>query len=214
MSNFVKINRIAAWAVFILAFVGYAASVSPTVSYWDCGEFAATAYRMGVPHPPGSPLFLLVGRIFSMFPAISQIGYSLGLALTNYDVAYRINLISTLASALTVLFLYLTIVRMIVQWKNKPEETLEALKITLSSAIGALTFAFTYSHWFNAVESEVYASSIFFTAIVIWLIMLWLEKPDDIHSDVYLLLIAYMIGLSIGVHLLNVLAIPFILFII
>ncbi len=214
MLNFEKTNRIAAWIVFGIAFVGYAASVSPTVSYWDCGEFAATSYTMGVPHPPGSPLFLLAGRIFSMFPFISQIGYALGLALTNYDIAYRINLISTLTSAFTILFLYLTLVRMILQWKSKPEDTVGTVKVVLSAAIGALTFAFTYSHWFNAVESEVYASSIFFTAISVWLIMLWLEKPDDIHSDVYLLLIAYMIGLSIGVHLLNVLAIPFILFII
>jgi hypothetical protein len=187
--------------------------VSPTLSYWDCGEFAACAYSLSVPHPPGSPLFLLMGRIFSMLPT-SEFGHALGYAVTSYDIAFRVNMISVLSSAFAVLFLYLTIVRLLLQWKSKPEDTFEILKITLSAAIGALTFAFTYSHWFNAVEAEVYASSTFFTAIVVWLIMVWLEKPDDIHSDVYLLLIAYMVGLAIGVHLLNILALPFIFFII
>ena len=213
MSNFVKINRTTGIVVFILSFIGYFITVSPTLSYWDCGEFAACAYSLGVPHPPGSPLFLLVGRLFSMIPS-STVGHALGVSLTDYDIAFRVNMISTLSSAFAVLFLYLTIVRLLLQWKERPTDTFSILKITLSAAIGALTFAFTYSQWFNAVEAEVYAASIFFTAIVVWLIMVWLEKPDDIHSDVYLLLIAYMIGLAIGVHLLNILAIPFIFFII
>lgn len=213
MSNYLKINRLTAIIVFVLSFLGYFMTVSPTLSYWDCGEFAACAYSLAVPHPPGSPLFLLVGRLFSMLPT-SEIGYALGVAVTDYDIAFRVNMISVLASAFAVLFLYLTIVRLLLQWKERPEDTFGVLKITLSAAIGALTFAFTYSHWFNAVEAEVYASSTFFTAIVVWLIMVWLEKPDDIHSDVYLLLIAYMVGLAIGVHLLNILALPFIFFII
>ncbi len=213
MSNYLKINRITGTIVFLISFLGYFTTVSPTLSYWDCGEFAACAYSLAVPHPPGSPLFLLVGRIFSMLPT-SEVGHALGYAVTSYDVAFRVNMISVLASAFAVLFLYLTVVRLLLQWKARPEDTFGILKITLSAAIGALTFAFTYSHWFNAVEAEVYASSTFFTAIVVWLIMVWLEKPDDIHSDVYLLLIAYMIGLAIGVHLLNILALPFIFFII
>lgn len=213
MFDFVKMNKIVGLIVFILAFIGYFITVSPTVSYWDCGEFAACAYTLAIPHPPGSPLFLLIGRVFSMIP-FSSIGYPLGLAVTADDIAYRVNMISVLASAFAVLFLYLTAVRLIMQWRNRPETTFDGLRITLSSAIGALTFAFTYSQWFNAVEAEVYAASIFFTAIVIWLITVWLEKPDDIHSDVYLLLIAYMVGLAIGVHLLNLLALPFIFFLI
>ncbi|NUM80870.1 DUF2723 domain-containing protein [bacterium] len=213
MFDFVKMNKIVGLIVFLLAFLGYFITVSPTVSYWDCGEFAACAYTLAIPHPPGSPLFLLIGRVFSMIP-FSSIGYPLGLSVTDYDIAYRVNMISVLASAFAVLFLYLTAVRLIMQWRNRPETAFDGLRITLSSAIGALTFAFTYSQWFNAVEAEVYAASIFFTTIVVWLITVWLEKPDDIHSDVYLLLIAYMVGLAIGVHLLNLLALPFIFFLI
>ncbi|HNO11264.1 MAG TPA: DUF2723 domain-containing protein, partial [bacterium] len=189
MNRFAFINRITAAIVFAVAFLGYLFTISPTLSYWDCGEFAATAYTMAIPHPPGSPLFLLLGRIFSILPT-SGIGHALGLAVTDYDIAFRINLISTFTSAFAVLFLYLTTVRLILQWKERPESTFGSLKIVIASAISALTFAFTYSQWFNAVESEVYAASIFCTAIVTWLITVWLEKPDDIHSDVYLLLIA------------------------
>lgn len=213
MSSFIKTNRLVAAVVFALSFLGYFTTVSPTLSYWDCGEFAACAYSLGIPHPPGSPLFLIVGRLFSMLP-ISEIGFHLGLAVSDYDIAFKVNLISVLASAFAVLFVHLIIVRMLLQWKGRPADTFGSLKITLAAALGALTFAFTYSHWFNAVEAEVYASSTFFTTIVVWLIMVWLEKPDDLHSDVYLLLIAYMIGLAIGVHLLNVLTLPFIFFII
>jgi hypothetical protein len=211
--DFGKLNRVTGAIVFGLSLLGYFITVSPTLSYWDCGEFAACAYTLAIPHPPGSPLFLLVGRLFTMIP-FSELGYALGLAVSDYDIAYRVNMISVLSSAFSVLFLYLTIVRLILQWKPRPTTTYESLKIQFAAALGALTFAFTYSQWFNAVEAEVYASSIFFTAIVVWAIMAWLEKPDDIHSDVYLLLIAYMVGLAIGVHLLNILALPFIFFII
>ncbi len=210
---FKRINLWTALIVWSISFLGYLFSMAPTVSYWDCGEFAACAYTMGVPHPPGSPLFLIVGRIFSMLP-LSEIGYWLGIAMTDYDIAFRVTLISVVGTAFSVLFLYLISVRMFLQWLPKPEDWFGTLKIVIPSAIGALTFAFTYSQWFNAVESEVYAASIFFTAIVVWLIMVWLEKPDDIHSDAYLLLIAYMVGLAIGVHQLNILALPFIFFII
>lgn len=213
MDSFLKINRLTGAIVFLLSFLAYLTSVSPTVSYWDCGEFAACAHTMAIPHPPGSPLFLLVGRLFSLIP-FSEIGVLFGISATSYDIAFRINMISVLCSAFAVLFIYLVTVRLILQWKGRPQDTFGSLKLVLAAALGALTFAFTYSHWFNAVEAEVYASSTFFTAIVVWLIMVWLEKPDDIHSDVYLLLIAYMLGLAIGVHLLNILALPFIFFII
>ncbi len=210
---FKRIHIWTAVGVWLLSFLGYLFSMAPTVSYWDCGEFAACAYTLGVPHPPGSPLFLIVGRIFSMLP-LSDIGHILGIAMTDYDIAFRVTMISVVGTAFSVLFLYLICVRMFLQWLPKPSDWYAILKITLPSAIAALTFAFTYSHWFNAVESEVYAASIFFTAVVVWLIMVWLEKPDDIHSDAYLLLIAYMIGLALGVHQLNILALPFIFFII
>lgn len=211
--SFQRLNRITGAIVFLLSFLGYYVTMAPTVSYWDCGEFAACSYTLGVPHPPGSPLFLIIGRIMTMLP-LADISHIFGMAISDYDVAHEVTWISVLAGAFTILFLYLIVVRMLQQWIKPEESFMRGLKIVLSAATGALTFAFTYSHWFNSVESEVYACSIFFTAIVIWLIMIWLEKPDDLHGDAYLLLIAYMIGLAIGVHELNILTLPFIFFII
>ena len=211
--NLKQLNRTAAFLVFFAAFLAYFFTMAPSLSFWDCGEFAACAYRLGITHPPGAPLYLLLGRLFSMLP-LSEIGHLFGLTNHAQDIAFRITMISVITSAFSVLFVHLITVRLIMPWVSKPESLYEKLKIIVPSALGALTFAFTYSQWFNAVESEVYAVSTFFTAIVIWLIMVWLEKPDDPHSDVYLLLIAYMIGLAIGLHLLNILALPFIFFII
>jgi tetratricopeptide (TPR) repeat protein len=183
-------------AVFLLlfSFIIYFASMAPTLSFWDCGEFIATSVIMGVPHPPGTPLYLLIGHMFSLIPF--------------GDIGARVNLISPIVSALAVMLLYLTAVKLIRLYRGKEENLVDALIIYGGSAVGALTFAFTHSHWFNAVEAEVYASSIFLTAIVIYLIMVWAERADDPHSDRLLLIIAYIIGLAIGVHLENLLTIP------
>ena len=196
-NNFIKINRLIALIVFLLTFVVYFDTMAPTVSYWDCGEFIAVSHTLGVPHPPGSPFFLLLGRIFSMIPF-------------SEDVAFRVNIISPLVSALAVMLLYLSIVKVVTHWRGKVNSSTDSLIVFGGGVSGALAFAFTDSHWFNAVEAEVYAFSTFFTAIVVWLILLWNEKADEKGHERYLLIIAYMIGLATGLHLLNLLAIPFI----
>ncbi len=196
-----KINYILAGLSFLLSFIVYVITMAPTLSFWDCGEFIATSVIMGVPHPPGSPLFLIIGNIFSQIPFFSDIGA-------------RVNFISPIVSALAVLLLYLIITQLIQEWRGPVKSVSDAYIAYGSAFIASLTFALTDSHWFNAVEAEVYAMSTFFTAIIVWLILKWAQndgKPGNIR---YILLIAYMIGLAIGVHLLNLLALPFIALII
>jgi len=199
--NYPRLNKIIAAVTLLISFIVYFDTMAPTVSYWDCGEFIATAFTLGVPHPPGSPLFLIVGRVFSMLPI-------------NSDIAFRVNLISPVVSAFAVMLLFLIIVQVISHWRGKITTTEDAIIAYGSAFIGAMTFAFTDSHWFNAVESEVYAVSTFFTAIVVWLILHWSEKADESGHERYILIIAYMIGLATGVHLLNLLTLPFVAFII
>lgn len=193
MSNKV-LNRIIAFAVFALSFIVYLMTVQPTVSFWDCGEFIATSYLLQVPHPPGTPLFLILGKVFSMIPFVENIGL-------------RVNMISVISSAFTVMFLYLVAVKLIQQYKKVTENRFDALTIYLPAAIGALSLAFSDTFWFNAVEAEVYALSTFFIAFVIWLMVEWNEKADQPDNEKYLILIAYLIGLSTGVHLMAVLSI-------
>lgn len=200
-SDYIRTNRIIAFVILILSFIVYYKTMAPTVSYWDCGEFIAVSYTLGVPHPPGSPLFLLLGRIASLLP-ISE------------DIAFRVNVLSPLASAFAVFFLYLSIVQVVNHWRGKLESSTDALVVFGAGIVGSLTFAFTDSHWFNAVEAEVYAFSTFFTAIVVWLILLWSEKADEKGHERYILIIAYMIGLATGLHLLNLLTLPFVALII
>ena len=195
--NYININRLLAALMFVVSFIVYYDTMAPTVSYWDCGEFIAVSHTLGVPHPPGSPLYLLLGRVASMLP-ISE------------DIAFRVNLLSPLVSAFSVLFLYLIIVQFINHWRGVLTSKRDALISFGSGVVGSLTFAFTDSHWFNAVEAEVYAFSTFFTAIVVWLILVWNEKADQKGNERYILLIAYMLGLATGLHLLNLLTIPFV----
>lgn len=194
MSNKI-LNRIIAGIVFLISLFVFISTVQPSVSFWDCGEFIASSYAMQVPHPPGTPFFLILGRVFSMIPFADNIGF-------------RVNMISVLSSAFTVMFLYLVAVKLIQNYRKKePENLFEALTIYLPAAIGALSFSFSDTFWFNAVEAEVYAFSTFFIAFVIWLMILWNEKADQPDNEKYLILIAYLIGLSTGVHLMSVLAI-------
>ena len=168
--------------------------MAPTVSFWDTGEFIATSHILGVPHPPGSPLFLLIGKFFTLIPISS-------------DIAFRFNIFSPIISALTVSLLFLICNQFINRVDTKDEAKFFKM---WSSLTASLTFAFTHSHWFNAVETEVYAFSGFMTALVVYLIMLW---SKNIHKDnhiIYLIIIAYIIGLATGLHLLNLLTIPFI----
>jgi len=193
-------KKILAILALLFSFAVYLSTTAPTVPFWDCGEFIATSYTLGVPHPPGSPLFLLIGRIFSMIP-------------TSSDIAFRVNLISPIVSALAVMFLFLITIQLL-QFRGKPETKMQKFMVYGGAFIGAMTFAFTDSHWFNAVEAEVYAFSTFLTAIVVWLILAWEEKADQPGHERYLLIIAYIVGLAISIHLLNLLAIFFIALII
>ncbi|MBN1154213.1 DUF2723 domain-containing protein [candidate division KSB1 bacterium] len=195
-----NINRIIAFVVFLASTFVYLRTIAPTTSFWDCGEFIACSYILGVPHPPGAPFYLLLGRIFSMIPFASDIGL-------------RVNVISALTTGLTIMLLYLIIIRLITIFRGSAQTLNEKIVLYASGVLGAMFFAFSDTVWFNAVEAEVYAISLFFTAIVVWLILVWFEKADDPHSDRYIFMIAYCIGLAIGVHLLNVLAIPAIAFI-
>ena len=196
-----RLNRIIAGIIFLVSFLVYYDTMAPTVSFWDCGEFIATAHTLGVPHPPGSPLFLIIGRVFSMIPF-------------SPDIAFRVNLISVFVSALAVMLLYLIIVKVIAHWRGGIKENSDVIIAFGGALVGALTFAFTDSHWFNAVEAEVYSMSTFFTAIVVWLILHWSERAEEQGNERYILIIAYMMGLAIGIHLLNLLALPFIALII
>jgi len=177
--------------------------MAPTASFWDPGEFIAVAHGLEVTHPPGAPFFSLLGRLFSMFMP------------TNY-VAASVNFISTLASALTIMLLYLIIVRLVQEWKGAAEEMLPIDKIGMygGALIGALTFAVTDSFWFNAVEAEVYATSMFFTAMVVWLALVWDKHHDEPNNERWIILITYLFGLALGVHLLNLLALFFVALII
>ncbi len=196
-SDYVKLNRVLAALSLALSFIVYLLTMADSVPYWDCGEFIATSYILGVPHPPGSPLYLILGRLFSLIPF-------------NADIAFRVNLISPIVSALAVMLLYLSTVKVITHWRGRVASFSDALIAFGGALVGSLTFAFTDSHWFNAVEAEVYAMSTFFTAIVVWLILHWSERADEKGNERYILIIAYMLGLATGVHLLNLLTVPFV----
>lgn len=201
MMDFRKINNISGWAVFALSTLVYIITVEQTASYWDCGEFIAVSYKLMVPHPPGAPFFLLVGRIFS-FLALGDVE----------SVAFWINMVSVLSSGFTILFLFWTIsmfARKILKLAPGDEiSPSQTISIIGASAVGALAYTFSDSFWFSAVEAEVYAMSSFFTAFVVWAILKWDLMEDESRANRWLILIAYMIGLSIGVHLLNLVTIP------
>ncbi len=189
------LHRIFAALVFLITAATYLATVQPGLSFWDCGEFTASAYLMQVPHPPGTPFFILLGRIFTMIPFAESIGF-------------RMNMISVFSTAFSVLFLYLIAVKVIQNYRKKDSNgVLDNLVTYISAAIGALSFTFSDTVWFNSVEAEVYANSTFFIAFVIWLMVLWNEKADEPDNEKYLIFIFYLIGLSTGVHLMSALAI-------
>ena len=189
----IKTEHIFAALVFVIGFLTYWLTVAPTTSFWDCGEFIACSYIMGVPHPPGSPLFILMGRVFSLMPIAG-------------DIALRVNMSSVILSAFSLLFLYLAAVRLIRMFKGADKDSLENFIVCAGAFIGTLVLGFSYSFWFNSVEAEVYSAATFFTAIVVWLILKWTDYSDSPRGDKYLLVIAYMMGLATGVHLLNLLA--------
>jgi hypothetical protein len=201
--TFQKANNITGWIVFAIALVTYWLTFEETASYWDCGEFIAVSYKLEVSHPPGAPLFMLVARVFSF----------LALGDTTM-VAYWINVLSVVGGAFTILFLFwsITLLGRKVYGYNKLSEVNEEKTFVLmgAGAVGALAYTFSDSFWFSAVEAEVYSMSAFFTALVVWMILKWdvIEDEDEAKANRWLILMAYMIGLSIGFHLLNLLSLP------
>ncbi|MEX2641760.1 MAG: DUF2723 domain-containing protein [Balneolales bacterium] len=193
------LNKLFAAAAFITAFILYLLTLPPTTSFWDPAERIATAWGLQIPHPPGTPLYLLLGRLFSMF-------------VTTESVAYSINIMSALASSVTVMLLYLIIVRLVREWKGNPDALPLIDKIGLygGALVGALAFSVTDSHWFTSIEAETYALSLTFTAIVVWLVLKWSENHDRPRNERWLILITYMFGLAFGVHLLSLLVIFFV----
>ena len=199
MKQFKLLNNIFGWVAFVIAATTYLITMEPTASFWDCGEFISTAFKLDVGHPPGAPFFMLTGRFFSLF------------ASDPTQVALMINTLSALASAFTILFLFWTITHLArkVVAKTEEEYTLaNVIGILGSGMVGALAYTFSDTFWFSAVEGEVYAYSSLFTAVVFWAILKWENVADRPGSDRWLIFIGYLMGLSIGVHLLNLLAIP------
>ncbi|MEO9804438.1 MAG: DUF2723 domain-containing protein [Reichenbachiella sp.] len=196
MSDYNKLNNITGWIIFILATTVYALTVEPTASFWDCGEFIAVSYKLEVPHPPGAPFFLLLGRLFS-FLAMGDVE----------QVAYWINMLSVVSSGFTVLFLFWSITHL-AKKLVAPGTEYTNLVVIGSGLIGALAYTFSDSFWFSAVEAEVYGMSSFFTAFVVWAILKWENIKDPSDENRWMILIAYMVGLSIGVHLLNLVTVP------
>ena len=200
-----KINNLTGWICFLVAALTYILTLEPNVSFWDCGEFIASAFKMQVVHQPGAPLFLMIERFFSLF-AFGDVT----------RVAYFMNLGSAITSAATILFLFWTITALAKKMLVKADEEISTSKIISimgAGLVGALAYTFSDSFWFSAVEAEVYALSSLFTAIVFWGILKWEAHADEPQSDRWLLFIAYIMGLSIGIHLLNLLTIPAIAFV-
>ena len=198
--NYNKINNLLGWFSFLTALIVYTLTLEPSASFWDSGEFIASAHKLQVVHQPGAPLFLMLGKVFSLLAGDDT-----------SRVAFWINMCSAVASAATILFLFWTITALAKKVLSKVEENLsnwELITIMGSGLVGALAYTFSDSFWFSAVEAEVYALSSLCTAIVFWAILKWDQHADEPYSDRWLIFIAYVMGLSIGVHLLNLLAIP------
>lgn len=204
MNQYKKLNNFFGWIAFGIAMFVYGSTIEPTGSFWDCGEFIAASFKLQVGHPPGAPLFLMMGRVLTLFGGDDP-----------RMPAVMINMLSATLSALTILFLFWTITalaRKIVITTNEAT-TAQLIAVMGSGMVGAMAYTFSDSFWFSAVEGEVYASSSFFTAIVFWAIFKWEAVADEKHAVRWIILIAYLMGLSIGVHLLNLLTIPALAFV-
>jgi len=205
MVKYQKVNNIIGWIIFAVAAFVYLSTIEPTASFWDCGEYIATSYKLEVGHPPGAPLFQLIARFFSLF-AMGDVT----------QAAKWINAMSGLCSAFTILFLFWTITAFAKKMAVKSGDEItkgKLIAIMGSGMVGALAYTFSDSFWFSAVEGEVYAMSSFFTAIVFWCILKWERVADEPDSNRWIVFIAYLVGLSIGVHMLNLLTIPAICFV-
>ena len=199
MKQYRLIDNVLGWVTFLIAAFVYCSTIEPTASFWDCPEFITTGYKLEVGHPPGAPFFMLTANLFTQFVSDPS------------DVARMVNTMSALLSATCILFLFWTITHLVrrLLLDNWDElTTSKTIAIEASGLVGALIYTFSDTFWFSAVEGEVYAYSSAFTAVVFWMILKWEDNADAPHSDRWLVLITYMTGLSIGVHLLNLLCIP------
>lgn len=214
MKQFKLYNKIAGWATFTIAALTYLLTIEPTASFWDCGEFIATAVKLEVGHPPGAPLWMIIGRVAALF-ACGDVT----------KMAMMVNAAAALASAFTVLFLFWSITHIARKLINniyykgvKDEKSIsytmhETVIMLASGVVGSLIYCFCDTAWFSAVEGEVYSMSSLFTAVVFWCILKWEECADEKYANRWIILICYLMGLSIGVHLLNLLVIPAIVFV-
>ena len=199
MKQYRTVNNLMGWITFLIAATVYCLTIEPTASFWDCPEFITTGYKLEVGHPPGAPFFMLVANLFSQFASDAS------------EVAKMVNYMSALMSAACILFLFWTITHLVRKLVITDEAHISNGQIAVimgSGLVGALAYTFSDTFWFSAVEGEVYAFSSLFTAVVFWLILKWEDVADQPHSDRWLVLIAYLTGLSIGVHLLNLLCLP------
>ena len=199
VKEFRLVDNILGWLTFAIAAFVYCSTIEPTASFWDCPEFISTGYKLEIGHPPGAPFFMLTANLFSQFASDPS------------QVARMVNTMSALLSAATILFLFWTISHLVRRLLIKDWSELTTAKmiaIEASAMVGALIYTFSDTFWFSAVEGEVYAYSSAFTAVVFWLILKWEDQADQPHADRWLVLIMYMTGLSIGVHLLNLLCLP------
>jgi len=198
--NYNKVNNIVGWAVCVFACAVYVMTMEATGSFWDCGEFVSSCYKLQIPHPPGAPLFVLMGRFFIILFGDNP-----------HTAARGVNFMSAITSGFSILFLFWSIThfaRKIVKKNNEPLNNQQLFTVMAAGVVGAIAYTFCDSFWYSAVEGEVYASSAFFTALVFWSILKWEDNADKPGSDKWLIFIFYMMGLSIGVHLLNLLTIP------
>ena len=208
MKQFRLVNNVLGWVAFLVAAVVYCSTIEPTASFWDCPEFIVTGSRLEVGHPPGAPFFMLTANLFSQFASDPS------------QIALMVNTMSALLSASCILFLFWSITHLTRKliWNEtsptpsdggEPQMPLgKLIAIEASGLVGALIYTFSDTFWFSAVEGEVYAYSSALTALVFWLILKWEDHADEPHSDRWLVLITYITGLSIGVHLLNLLCVP------
>ena len=198
--NYKKINSITGWLVCAIASTVYLLTIEPTASFWDCGEFISTAFKLEVGHPPGAPLFMLVARLFTLLAGGNV-----------QNVAIMVNIFSALCSGFTIMLLYWSITHLARKMMSVAMEEftpVQTISIIGSGLVGALAYTFSDTFWFSAVEGEVYACSSLFTALVFWAVLRWEDEADQRFANRWLIFIAYLMGLSIGVHLLNLLAIP------
>ncbi|MEE1214872.1 MAG: DUF2723 domain-containing protein, partial [Bacteroidaceae bacterium] len=199
MKQFRLVDNLMGWITFAIAAFVYCSTVEPTASFWDCPEFITTAYKLEVGHPPGAPFFMLTGNLFTQFVSDPT------------KVALMVNIMSALFSAACIMFLFWSIshlTRKLVGTNGQISTLGQLITVEASALTGALIYTFSDTFWYSAVEGEVYAYSSLFTAVVFWLMLKWEDHADEPHSDRWLIFIAYLTGLSIGVHLLNLLCLP------